>query len=195
MATTPPRVSEAAVDPQFLDRWSPRAFSPEPLADPDILALLEAARWAPSSFNEQPWLLVFAHQEEDLRKFRPLMLDQNRQWADQAPLLVVIFARRHFSHNGQPNRHYMFDAGAAWMSLALQARKLGLYAHAMAGFHQDQAYEILHVPADRYEAICVVAVGRHGDVGRLPPALAAREAPGPRKPLSEFAYEGVYRPQ
>ncbi|NNM88946.1 MAG: hypothetical protein HKL95_10560 [Phycisphaerae bacterium] len=111
--------------------------------------VLEAARWAPSSFNEQPWLFVFAQSAADLTKFRPLLMDQNRLWADQAPVLVLIFVRRHFPHNGKPNRHYMFDTGAAWMSLALQARKLGLYAHAMSAFHQEQAYETLGVPADR----------------------------------------------
>ena len=190
MPTT--RVSELPVDPQFLDRWSPRAFSPEPLTRTELQTLLEAARWAPSSFNEQPWLFVFAQSDEDLARFRPLLVDQNRLWADQAPVLVMIFARRHFVHNGKPNRHYMFDTGAAWMSLALQAGKLGLYAHAMAGFHQDRAYEVLGVPADRYEAVCAVAIGRHGDAGGLPPALAEKELPGPRKPLAEVVHEGAY---
>ncbi len=187
------RVSELPVDPQFLDRWSPRAFSPQPLTRAEIQTLLEAARWAPSSYNEQPWLFIFAHNAEDLARFRPLLVDQNRVWADQAPVLVLIFARRHFTHNGKPNRHCMFDTGAAWMSLALQARKLGLYTHAMGGFHQDQAYEVLGVPADRFEAVCAVAIGRYGDVQQLPPALAEKEQPGPRKPLAEVTCEGAYR--
>ena len=189
------RVSDFPVDRQFLDRWSPRAFSPEPLTRTQVQTVLEAARWAPSSFNEQPWLFVFAQSAADLAKFRPLLMDQNRVWADQAPVLVLIFARRHFAHNGKANRHYMFDAGAAWMSLALQARSLGLYAHAMGGFHQDKAYETLGVPADRYEALCAVAIGRYGDAGGLPPALAEKESPGPRKALAEIAHEGGYRAQ
>lgn len=187
------RQAGAPIDPEFLDRWSPRAFSSEPLTEAEVTSLFEAARWAPSSANEQPWLFVYATREEDLQRFRPLLVDANRVWADRAPLLAVVFARRTFRRNGAPNPWAAFDAGAAWMSLALQARKLGLYSHGMGGFHKDRAYEVLGVPQDEYEALAALAVGRYGDVGQLPEALREREKPSDRKPLEEVAHQGYLR--
>lgn len=187
-----PRIPEAEIDAQFLDRWSPRAFAPDPVSEQQLAALFEAARWAPSCFNEQPWLFLYATEEEDLRRFRSLIVEVNRKWADAAPALVLVFARRHFARNGKPNRHSSFDAGAAWMSLALQARLLGLDTHAMAGFDEDASYEVLAVPRDRFEAIAVIAIGHRGDPGSLPEPLAQKESPNDRRPLSEVAYRGVF---
>lgn len=188
-----PRVAEADVDPRFLERWSPRALAPDPIPEPALRALFEAARWAPSSYNEQPWLFVYAAREADLARFRPLLVEQNRAWADAAPVLAVVFARRAFARNGKPNRHHAFDAGAAWMSLALEARRQGLFAHAMAGFSEERAYEVCGVPKAEYEAMAAVAVGRPGDPARLPEPLRERERPSGRKPLAETAVEGRLR--
>jgi len=181
------RTPHARVDPLFIERWSPRAISSEPIP-PDVLAsLFEAARWAPSSSNEQPWLFMYADQPAALEKYRSILVEQNRVWADKAPVLIVIFARRNFVRNGQPNRLYAFDTGAAWMSLAMQAHKLGLFVHAMAGFSQEKAYELFRVDQNQYEAMAAIVVGKYGDPALLSPALREREKPSDRKPLSEVA--------
>ncbi|MCU0612991.1 MAG: nitroreductase family protein [Candidatus Eisenbacteria bacterium] len=184
------RRADRPVDAQFLDRWSPRAFSPAPVPQDVLDSLFEAARWAPSCFNEQPWLFLCARERPDLDQFRGLLLDSNRVWADRAPVLAYLFARKTFERNGKPNRWAMFDCGAAWMSLALQARRLGLYAHAMAGFRREDTYEELGVPAADYEVICAIAIGSYGDPAVLPPDVAAREKPNDRKPISSFVIYG-----
>src|SRR4051812_17943450 len=113
------RIPAAKVDGLFIERWSPRAFSPEKVSPDDLAALFEAARWAPSSSNEQPWFFLYAATDEQLALFRPLLVDGNRVWADRAPVLAFLFARK-FSRrkSDQANRWGEFDAGAAWMALA-----------------------------------------------------------------------------
>jgi nitroreductase len=185
-----PRIPTVDIDSQFLDRWSPRAFDPSPLTDDQLAALFEAARWAPSCYNEQPWLFLYAVTPEDRTRFGTALVPANQVWALRAPLLLFVLCRRRFRHNHQENRHAPFDAGAAWMALALQARKLGLHAHAMAGFSRQKAYEVLGVPAEDYDIMAAVAVGRRGDAQLLPEDLAAREQPSDRKPLAEVARQG-----
>lgn len=171
----------------FVDRWSPRAFSGEPLSQTTIDSLFEAARWAPSSSNGQPWLFIYAAEPEARKRFVSILAEGNQVWARHAPLLVMAFARRAFAKTGKPNRHAQFDTGSAWVSVAFEARKLGLYAHGMAGFSEDLAYERLKVARDDYEAMAAIAIGHPGDVSELPPHLQAREIPSERKPLSEVA--------
>jgi nitroreductase len=178
------------LDSQFIDRWSPRAFSPAPVPRDVLNTLFEAARWAPSCFNEQPWLFLVATEKDDLVRFGDLLSTGNQVWATRAPVLAFLFARRVFSHTGRPNRTFMFDCGAAWMSLALQACKLGLFAHAMAGFKREELYGELGVSPDDYEAICAIAIGSYGDVALLPPDVAAREKPNDRRPISSFVVYG-----
>jgi nitroreductase len=186
------RKPEAPVDPMFPDRWSPRSFLPDPVPAGDVGILLEAARWTPSCFNEQPWLFLYAVREVDRARFASALSEKNRAWASKAPLLLFLAARTGFARTGKPNRHAAFDAGAAWMSLALQARRLGLYAHAMAGFDAGKARAVLGLPAEGWEILAAVAVGRRGDPGSLPEDLRAAEAPSPRKPLAEVGREGRY---
>ena len=186
-----PRVPEADVDPLFPDRWSPRSFLPDPIPESQVKSLFEAARWAPSCNNEQPWLFIYATSRENREKFISALVEQNRVWASKAPLLAFVISRKSFSKSGNPNRHAPFDAGAAWVSLALQARKLGLYAHAMAGFNRERAYEILDVPEDTYDIMAAIAIGKKGHSTSLPENLAARESPNKRKPLSEVAFEST----
>ena len=133
------RTPECEVDCIFTDRWSPRAFRSDPLPEHQIKSLFEAARWAPSCFNEQPWLFVYATGAEERRKFVSVLVEKNQRWASKCPLLMFVLTRRKFQEGGRENRHAPFDAGAAWVSLALQARRLGLYAHAMAGFNLEKA--------------------------------------------------------
>ena len=179
------RKLEANVEDQFVNRWSPRAFSSKALTEDEICSLFEAARWAPSCYNEQPWFFVYASKEEELQKMRTLLLDGNRRWADRAPFLAILFAKKVFAQNGKKNRHFGFDCGAAWMSLALQARALGLYAHAMAGFKGDESYSLLDVDKDEYKAMVAIAVGHYGAPDSLDDDLRAMEKPNERKGLSE----------
>jgi nitroreductase len=190
-----PRVPDADVDAVFLDRWSPRAFRPDPLPAETLATLLEAARWAPSCFNEQPWRFVYAVEPADRARFAALLSPKNRLWADRAPLLLFVVARRAFTESGNENRWAAFDAGAAWMSLALQARRLGLHAHAMAGFSRERAYAELEIPEDLFEILVAVAIGRRDDPTHLPEDLTARETPGGRRPVRDLAHPGRLPPK
>jgi len=185
-----PRIPEGEVDAMFLDRWSPRAFDPAPLSAHEVGALFEAARWAPSCFNEQPWLFRYALSESDRQRYLEALTPRNQDWARHAPMLLFVLTRRTFSHNGKPNRHAAFDAGAAWMALALQARRLGLYAHGMAGFSAEKAREILGVSDEEYEVMAAVAVGRRAEPARLSEDQARGEHPNDRHPLAQVATEG-----
>jgi nitroreductase len=189
-----PRTPDWDIDSMFTDRWSPRAFSPEPLSEREIRTLFEAARWAPSCFNEQPWLFVYATEAEQRRKLVDCLVAKNRTWAGRAPLILFILARRHFQKTGKENRHAPFDAGAAWLALALQARKLGLYAHAMAGFNVEQAYEATGASREKYLVMAAVAVGRKTEDSWLPDDLRAMENPNERKPHGEVATSGFPLP-
>ncbi len=178
------------LDRLFIERWSPRAFSSEPVAAEDIQTLFEAARWSPSCFNEQPWRFVYAQQQDDLERFRSVLAEGNQVWANNAPLLVLVFSKNSFTSNDKPNRWGDFDTGAAWMALALQAHKLDLYAHGMGGFDADKAFAVTGMDSSEYNAICAVAIGKLGDANSLPEALRERETPSGRKAMSEIAFEG-----
>jgi nitroreductase len=171
----------------FTDRWSPRALASDPLTEREVQTLFEAARWAPSCFNEQPWLFVYATAPEQRQKLAACLAAKNQAWAGRAPLLMFLLARRHFQKTGKENRHAPYDAGAAWMALALQARKLGLYAHAMAGFNLQRAYEALGVSPEEFLVMAAIAVGRKTDDSGLPDDLRAMESPNNRKPHAEVA--------
>ncbi len=182
-----PRQPDVEVDPRFPDRWSPRAFSPEPVAPADLEAVFEAARWAPSANNEQPWRFVFASTEQARRRFVQALVPFNQQWAQHAPVLIFVLTRRHFVRNSKPNRWAAFDAGAAWMALALAARGRGLYSHAMGGFDQELALQVCGVDGAEYEVMAAVALGRRADPARLDAGLREREQPSGRKPMAEVA--------
>ncbi|MGE4543031.1 MAG: nitroreductase family protein [Pedobacter sp.] len=186
-STVSPRVPACDVDCIFTDRWSPRAFKQDALPDHQIQTLFEAARWAPSCFNEQPWLFVYPANAQHREMFLDLLVPKNRRWACKAPLLLFLLARRHFAQSGKENRHALFDTGAAWLSLALQARRLGLYAHAMAGFDLERSYQQLHVDPDKYTVVAAIAIGRRDSPEDLPEDLLAAEAPNDRKAPSEVA--------
>lgn len=186
------RTPENNVDNIFLERWSPRAFSSKPIEKEKLMTLFEAARWAPSCYNEQPWLFLYAAKEEDLKIFRNILVEQNQVWANKAPVLAVVFAKKNFTFNGKPNRWAEFDSGSAWMSLAIQANKLGLYTHGMAGFNENLAYELLNVSPDEYKAVAAIAIGYIGDKSKLPQELQEREEPSPRKTIAEITHEGKF---
>jgi nitroreductase len=184
------RNPDVEVDSIFLDRWSPRALATTPLTELQISSLFEAARWAPSCFNEQPWLFRYAVTVEDRQRFAMALSEKNRSWAPRAPLLIYLLVRRVFAKTGRDNRHAIFDAGAAWMALALQARRLGLFAHAMAGFDQATAARVLEIDLSQFEIITAIAVGHYGDPALLPEDLRALERPNERKPTEAVVRHG-----
>jgi nitroreductase len=173
------------LDRRFVERWSPVSFSSQPVDPRDLDAVLEAARWAPSSNNDQPWLFVVADRPETVAAAREVLVAGNRRWADRAPVLVLVFARKLSRRNGTANRWGAFDTGAAWMSLALQARALGLVTHAMGGFSAEQALALAGQSADTHEPMCVVALGHPGDGSELPEDLLVRQQPNGRLELPE----------
>ena len=188
------RSPDAPVDQIFVDRWSRRALSTREIPEESVRSLFEAARWAPSASNVQPWLFIFNDDQETLARARALVNDKNRVWAQRAPLLVFIFARRTHPETGKPLRTGAFDTGAAWFSLALQAHKLGLSTRAMGGINHEAAYEVFGVPRELYESMAGVAIGYPGAREDLPADVAEREIPSPRKSAGTFAFKGLYRP-
>jgi nitroreductase len=186
------RKADHPIDSLFLDRWSPRAMSGEPITRDELFTLFEAARWAPSSGNSQPWRMLYAHRDtEHWPRFFDLLAEGNKRWCVNAAVLVV-FISRPTTDQGRLTKTHSFSTGAAWENLALQSTLKGLIAHGMEGFDYDRARESLKVPDDfRVEAM--VAIGRHGRIEDLPEPLRARDTPNGRKPLAEIVCEGEYR--
>ena len=184
------RVTQASVSALFPGRWSPRGFSERSVDDGIVNSLFEAARWAPSCFNGQPWHFLVATTTDELELFRPLLLDGNRVWADRAPVLAFVLGKRAFRHDGNPNRFRGFDAGAAWMSVALQAHIHGLATHAMGGIRVEDVYETLGVDPDEWEVLCGLAIGWPDPDAPLAAWAAEIEAPNARLPLGEIVTRG-----
>lgn len=186
------RKPEYEVDPRFLNRWSPRAMTGEKISKEELLSLFEAARWAPSSYNSQPWRFLHAFRETPHWKtFFELLADGNKMWVKNAAVIVLVVSKKTFDHNGQFSLTHSFDAGAAWENLALQGSIRGLVVHGMVGFDYDRAKTVLKVPED-FNVEAMFAVGRPGRVEDLPEPLRAREVPSSRKTVSEIAWEGPF---
>jgi nitroreductase len=182
-----PRQAAASIAPFFLSRWSGRAFSGDPLPDGALVSLLEAARWAPSSANSQPWRFVYAGRgTAAFRAFHDLLAPGNKPWCEKASALFVV-ASRSTRDDGRPARTHAFDTGAAWMSLALQAHLMGLVAHGMGGFDYEKAAHVIGLPED-HVIHCMVAVGCPGRREDLPEPYRGREEPSDRRPTSAFAF-------
>ena len=176
----------------FRSRWSPRAFAGRPVSNQDLRTILEAGRWAASSYNEQPWRFVVARKSDGplYDKVLGVLLPFNQAWAKSAPVLIITAAKQTFTHNGTPNLHAMHDAGAALAHIALQATALGLRAHAMAGFDREKARIELGIP-EGYEPAAAVALGYPGSPDDLPSPYRERElAPRARKPLDDLVFGG-----
>lgn len=143
----------------FTERWSTRDFDGTQLSEQQKEVLIKAAQTAPSCYNAQPWFFIDAKDDATKDKFLNILAPPNQSWAAKAGMLCFLIAQRHFSHNGKPNRHYAFDCGSAWSFLALQAQDMGLSAHAMAGFDEDAAYDVLGVERVNYEVMVAIAIG------------------------------------
>jgi len=191
------RTADHEIDPQFLSRWSPRAFTGEPIPEAMLMAMFEAARWAPSAFNGQPWRFVYARREkpEDWGPLFGALIEYNQAWVAGASVLAFIASarfRQHPARGPEPNRTHSFDAGAAWGYLALQAHRLGWAAHGMAGFDMARAYEATGLPEAEFQVEAAIAIGRPTDAGVLPEAFRAREVPSDRERVGRFVFEGRY---
>jgi nitroreductase len=181
------------ISPLLLNRWSPRSLTGEALADDELFALLEAARWAPSSFNAQLWRFIIARRQhrEKFDQLLGLLVSSNQVWAKQAAVLVVVASRTRFEHNDKPAVTHAFDAGAAWENLALEAARRGLVAHGMQGFDYARAKSELKIPDD-FEVHAMLAIGRRSKPEDLPEKIREMEKPNNRRPLREIVFDGVF---
>lgn len=185
------RTSEYPIDNQFLDRWSPRAFSDRPVSQEQIMTIFEAARWAPSGSNLQPWRFFYGVRgEPEFATLLNLLVPFNQDWAKNAGILVVITSVTTFDGT-RPVGTHSFDAGSAFMSLALQAHSMGLIAHGMAGIAYDKIPGVLGLP-ENLKVEAAVAIGYQGDVAILPESLQKRETPSQRQLLSEMVFKGGF---
>ena len=186
------RKADHPIESIFVRRWSPRAMSGQSVPQDELNRLLEAARWAPSTYNEQEWRFLYAHRDtEHWQTFFNLLMDANQTWCKNAGVLLVVASHKVFERNGKPNPVHTFDAGAAFENFALQATAMDLVVHGMAGFDRDQAQRDLNIPDD-YEVEAMIAVGKPGDVDSLPKDLKEREVPTGRKSISEISCEGPF---
>lgn len=196
MTTSNSRTSEFDIDPMFLDRWSPRAFTGEAMEETVLLTILEAAHWAPSASNYQPWRFIYTlNTAPDWDRFVGLLNESNQVWARSASALIFLFSdslsRKDDGSEPKPLRSHSFDTGAAWAMLSLQALRSGYLAHAMGGVDFERASGELGAPTG-FRAEAAVAVGRRANPDDLPEHLKAREVPNRRKNLSEVAFPGGF---
>ncbi len=194
--TNSSRTPQYPVDPQFVQRWSPRAFEPTAIEEETLLGFIEAARWAPSAFNAQPWRFLYARRDDaHWELFLSLISEFNRSWAQHASALVIIVSKttllRASSGEEVPFPSHSFDAGAAWAYLALQATNAGWHVHGMAGIDREGIQRELRVPAP-FKVELAVAIGKLGDKASLSEQLQARELPSPRLKVEELAVAGPY---
>ncbi|QDP42223.1 nitroreductase family protein [Radiobacillus deserti] len=183
------RKPDFEADPLFVNRWSPRAFRDKEVTHETLMSILEAARWAPSSMNLQPWRFIVARTQEDREKFRSFVMEGNQGWSSKAPVLVLILSET--ERDGNKIGTHAFDTGTAWGFLSLQAFQKGLITHAMGGIYKDKAKEVLNIP-EQFEVQALVALGYQGDKASLPEQLQGREEPSVRRPIVESTFEGSF---
>lgn len=188
------RKPDYPVDSLFLERWSARAMTGEPIESLDLFRLFEAVRWAPSAGNSQPWRIFYAHRDTEYWPlFFDLLVEANQVWCRQAAVLLVFASRNTREDTGRPLPTHSYDTGAAWENFFLQGMRQGLVVHGMAGFDYARAKQALNIPDDlKVEAMA--AVGKPGKAEDLPESHRSREVPSQRKAISEFVCEGPLRP-
>jgi len=186
------RKTEVEVHHLFNGRWSPRSMTGEEMTREELLPLFEAAKWAPSSYNSQPWRFIIAHSKFDRDKFLEFMVDFNKQWAGKAAALILVVSLKNFEHNGAFSSTHSFDTGAAWMSLALEGARRGYVVHGMVGFDFEKARLELKIP-EEYHIEAMVAIGKLAKAKDLPKELVEMEKPSLRKPVSEIISWGEFK--
>ncbi len=179
----------------ILKRWSPRAYSDQPVSAESLKEVFEAARWAASSYNEQPWRFLVGHRgDPTYQKIFESLAEFNQMWAKSAPVLILSAGKKTFTQNGAPDRYGLHDTGAATAYIALQATALGFHTHSMGGFDYDKARAAFNIPED-FDIGAVTALGYLGDADTLPDQMKQQEtAPRQRKPLSEFIFTAWEKP-
>lgn len=191
-----PAITQQPIHELIANRWSGRAYdASQGVSQAQVISLLEAARWAPSCFGDQPWRYVVCNKADNLQAWQAAfdcLVPGNQSWAVNAPVLLLICADTLFSHNDKPNKWAPYDTGAATENLCLQATALGLMAHQMGGFDADKARETFNVP-ERYQILAMVTVGYQADVESLTGETKEREtAARSRKPLNELFFNGQW---
>ena len=192
MTTYLNRESTYPIQPLILSRVSSRAFSDERLTEEELMALFEAARWAPSSYNAQPWRFIYGRRGE--KEWDPLfnvLVDVNKSWVKYADTLALVISRNFFEHNNKPAHTSRFDTGSAWMSLALEAHARNIVTHAMQGFDYEAIKKALQI-SDLYTVEAMIAIGKPGNKEHLSPEQQAREVPTSRKPLKDIISKGTF---
>jgi nitroreductase len=186
------RKTSCPIDKIFTSRWSPRAMSGEKIEDSELMTLFEAARWAPSSNNNQPWRFLYAKRDTKYwETYFNLLAEGNKRWAGNAAVLLVVVSKKTFDYNGKPSITHSFDTGAAWENLALQGSRLKLVVHGMQGFDYEKARKELEVP-EEYNIEAMVAIGKSGRKEDLPEDLMKREIPSDRKSIEQIIMEGKF---
>jgi nitroreductase len=171
------------------ERWSPRAFDGRDIMEAELMGLLEAASFAPSCMNEQPWRFVVARTRAEKDRFLTILTPKNQSWAAQASAYLLILSTKTFARGGTENRWHQFDAGTAWGMLSVEAQHRGMITHAMGGFDVKKARELYSIP-EEFSVIACVAIGWYGDKASLSEDLQLREEPSPRKSVAELIFEG-----
>lgn len=179
------------IDPIFIERWSPRSFLNKDVPEDVLQSIFEAAHWAPSAANIQPWRFVVARKEADREKFHSFIYEGNVAWCDKAPVLTAIVSKTDAEFMGGNNPSHAFDTGAAWGYLALEAAHKGLATHAMGGFDEDKAKEVLNIP-ENYTVHAVIAIGYQGEKETLLDNLQDREKPSDRYEVENIISEGTF---
>ncbi|NGX47746.1 MAG: malonic semialdehyde reductase RutE [Chlamydiae bacterium] len=180
------------IQPFILNRWSPRSMTGEAMTDEELMPLFEAARWAPSSFNSQPWRILYAKRDTpEWELFYNLLIDFNKQWCQNASALVVMVSHDNFEKNNKPSITHSYDTGAAWMAIALEGNARGYVVHGMSGFDFEKARQILEVP-EGYTVEAMAAIGKRAPKDKLSAEMQQAEAPSTRKPLSEIIINGKF---
>lgn len=185
------RKAENEVVPEIVNRWSPRTMSGESISEKELMRLFEAARWAPSSFNSQPWRFLYAERgTKSWEQFKSFLVEFNQKWCDKAAALIIVISKNSFDHDGSFSRTHSFDTGAAWENLAIQGTSMGLVVHGMSGFDYDRVKKEKNIP-DGYTVEMMIAVGKPGHKRSLD-SLREIEEVSDRKPLSDIVMKDEF---
>lgn len=187
------RSSQYPILDAILHRWSARAMSGEPISkEEELMPILEAGRWAPSSYNNQPWHFVYGIKGTPAwDTLFDLLVPFNQSWCKNGGALVCVIAAKNFFKTGKPSRTHLLDAGSAWENMAIQATSMGLVSHGMEGFDYEKARTVLQVP-DTHEVVMIFVIGKPALASILPAELAQREEPSDRVPLDKIISEGIF---
>lgn len=186
------RDPEYPILPLFLNRWSPRAMSGESMEEEEFMPLFEAARWAPSSYNNQSWRFIYATREsKNWDTFLSLLNEGNKSWAEEGAVLVLIASKTTFDHNGENSRTHSFDVGAAWQNLALEGARRDLVVHGLEGLDYKRARKKLEVP-EEFDIEAMAVIGKKGEKDGLPDPLEEREEPSDRKDIDKIISENSF---